>query len=99
MVSILDKEKRKKKLRAESQEAWRDKLDFNATLKSIVKLEDDLVLAGMNKKDYNSSALNMALQSKWKRLDKLLPSLKHTEGHETGTMEITIIEGYSDNRS
>ena len=76
MVSIQDKDKRKKKLRQESQEEWVAKMDFTRTFNQITKAEDEL--QRIAEEDDNLSAYRLLLDSKWKKINKLLPDQKES---------------------
>ena len=72
MVSIQDKDKRKKKLRAENQEAWRDRLDFKGALISITRAENAVEKIACGEGEGDIGAYRLLLDSKWRRINKLL---------------------------
>jgi len=78
--SKYDKDKRAKRLRSESQEEWKTKIDFSKTLTAISKAEDAVQKIA---ESGELAAWRVLLDSKWKRINKLLPDVRATENtHE-----------------
>lgn len=73
---------RRNKLKAENEASYREKLNFHRTLASLTRLENKLEKIG------DTQALVAVVNSKWKRLHKLMPDLKAVE--HSGSNELTI---------
>lgn len=82
MISHLDREKRKKKLRADNQDAWRESVDFTKSINTISKVEG-MLEADLDDPDNvrvtDVGKARLLLDSKWKRINKLLPDLKQSD--------------------
>ncbi len=82
MTNLIEKEvlaKRKESRKAQSKEAMREKISFTKTLKDIEKVES--ILLGYAQQDDEPSngrvgALRAYMDSKWKKMVRLLPALK-----------------------
>ena len=84
MVDKIEKDvlaKRKASRDSQTQDDMRKKISFTKTLSSINDAEE--VLLGMIKEPETTSAqvgvINALLNSKWKKMDRLLPVLKALE--------------------
>jgi len=74
--------KRTGKIKAAHKEAMREKMSFTKTLKSIDEAEDSIAaLAKAEDEPSNAriGAYKALLDSKWKKMDRLLPALKAIE--------------------
>jgi len=79
--------KRKDALKAEAHEVMRDKMGFASALNAISQCEKKLTeMAEADKEPSNGriGALRTVLDSKWKRIDKILPSLQSTKIEGSG---------------
>ncbi len=84
MTDLIEKEvldKRVESRDAQAKQTMRDKISFTKTLKDIDAAE--IVLFDMIKEPETTSAqvgvINALLNSKWKKISKLLPDLRHSE--------------------
>ena len=75
-INKMDRDKRKKKLRADSQAEWREKMNYTKVMQDITKAEEELLKIA--NEDDNLSAYRLLLDSKWKKINKLLPDIKET---------------------
>jgi len=75
-------EKRKKSRDAHSKEVMRDKISYTKTLKSIDEAEDTLKVFVTQEAEPSTAriaAMKALMDSKWKKMDRLLPVLKAIE--------------------
>lgn len=91
--------KRKTALKAEAQEVMREKLSYAKTLASIVSTENalqDMMTAEEEPSNARIGAARTLLDSKWKRINKILPDLKAIEmsGEVGVTLPAVIRETY-----
>lgn len=73
--------KRKQKLKAESQDVMRERLCFSATLNVIDEIEDQMYQM-VQDEDLDTpriQAMKVLLDTKYRRINKLLPDLKAVE--------------------
>lgn len=85
-----------------AQDTYREKLSFAGTLNEICKIEGKLYDHGTASPDdedvilHDPAALKMVLDSKWRRMNKLLPDLKAVEGQMTHNINTyNIIETHN----
>ncbi len=74
--------KRKLALLAEAKEVMREKMQFTHTLNAITETEDKLLAMLDAQADPSNARIGAArtlLDSKWKRIDRILPALKAIE--------------------
>lgn len=64
---------RRNKLKAETQDDFRNKLSLGKTVAAITRIENRL------EKINDTQALVAMLNSKWKRMNKLMPDLKQVD--------------------
>lgn len=79
---------RREKLKADAAIVYREKLSFAKTLASIIRLENKL------EKFEDTQSLVAVLNSKWKRMNKLMPDLKAIESSGNNTLEVHITRSY-----
>ena len=90
--------KRAKALIEESREAMRQRMSFGQTLSDIERAEDNLfemIDAEIDPSSARVGAIKAILDSKWKRIDRLLPPLKAIElsGEEGKDLVIRVVTG------
>lgn len=88
---------RRAKLKAETQEDYRNKLNLGKTIASINDIENHLHGHARGLKTrvlHDPQAMRWVLESKWKRLGKLMPDLKAIETSGDNTVTIHIEKSY-----
>lgn len=88
---------RREKLKAENQADFRERLNLGRTISQINELENHLHghARGLKTKMlHDPQAMRWVLESKWKRLGKLMPDLKAIETSGDNTVTIHIEKSY-----
>ncbi len=88
---------RREKLKAETQAAYRERLNLGRTINDIQNIENHLrghARGLKTKRLHDPQAMRWVLESKWKRLGKLMPDLKAIETSGDNTVTIHIEKSY-----
>ena len=90
--------KRRDQLKAESEEVRREAISFTQTVNRINSVEDDLQhdthAEVENAIIKDTQKAQMLMNSLWRKMDKLLPNLKHVDGTQSGKIEVEINHRY-----
>lgn len=96
--------KRAQALREESKLAMREKISFTKTLNAIGDVEDklkEMALGDAEPSNGRVGALRTLLDSKWKRMDRILPPMKAVEitGDDGGPINHSVKVAFVDSDS
>ena len=97
MAVEKDHRKRATRLKHENQEDYRQKLNLGKTISSINGIEQNLRDHANGREGkilHDAQAMRWVLESKWKRLGKLMPDLKAVETSGSNELIVRIEKSY-----